>query len=61
MSRKAKPDFVVTDKAADDRISVKATEVKGPALVTEPPAAKQAPPDDAMIQQILERQAVFGF
>lgn len=61
MSKKAKADFVVDDKAVADRHSVKNPDAKAPVFVKEPDATKQPPPDDAMIQQILERQAVFGF
>ena len=61
MSKKAKVDFVATDKAFADRHSVKNPEAKAPVFAQEPAATKQSPPDDALIQQILERQAVFGF
>ena len=61
MSQKAKPDFVVTDKATDGQTGAKEAEVREPLFKAEPSAAKSAPPEDAMVQQILERQAVFGF
>ena len=61
MSKKAKADFVATDKAIADRHSVKNPDAKAPVFAPEPSVTKQPPPDDAMIQQILERQAVFGF
>jgi hypothetical protein len=61
MSKKAQADFVATDKAVAGGHNVKNQEAKGPAFPQDPVVTKQPPPDDAMVQQILERQAVFGF
>ena len=61
MSQKTKPGLVVTDPTIADRAGAKEVEAKDSTFVPEPSAAKQSPPEDAMVQQILERQAVFGF
>jgi hypothetical protein len=61
MSKKAKADFVATDKAAAGGHNVKNQDAREPAFPPVPVVTKQPPPDDAMVQQILERQAVFGF
>jgi hypothetical protein len=61
MPKKAKADFVATDKAIAGRHDAKSQDTKAPAFVPEAVLTKQPPPDDAMVQQILERQAVFGF
>jgi hypothetical protein len=61
MSQNAKASLVVTDKTVADRTDAKEPDAKGPAFASEPSVAKQPPPDDAMVRQILERQAVFGF
>jgi hypothetical protein len=61
MSKKAKADFVTTDKVVAGRHNVKGQEAKGTTFLPEPVVTKQPPPDDAMVQQILERQAAFGF
>ncbi|HXB57986.1 MAG TPA: hypothetical protein VNU95_00365 [Candidatus Acidoferrales bacterium] len=59
MSQKA--NFIATDKAVDDQANAKKSDAKTPALVPEATATKLPPTDDDMVQQILERQAVFGF
>jgi hypothetical protein len=61
MSKKAKADFVATDKTVADRHNVKNPGAKTPVSAPEPVTTKLPPPDDAMVRQILERQAAFGF
>jgi hypothetical protein len=61
MSQKAKMDFAATDKMVAGQNDVENPEATAPALAPEPVVTKQPPPDDTMVQQILERQAVFGF
>jgi hypothetical protein len=60
MSQKAKVDFVATAKTVGQH-NMKSQVTKEPAAMPEPAVTNQPPPDDAMVQQILERQAVFGF
>jgi hypothetical protein len=61
MSQKAKMGYVETGNAITDQTGAKKPDAKAPAFAPEPAATKLPPPDDAMVQQILERQAVFGF
>jgi hypothetical protein len=61
MSQEPKKDFAATDKAVTDLRSVKSQDTRSPILMPESSVASLPPSDDAMVQQILERQAVFGF
>jgi hypothetical protein len=61
MAKEAKLDFVPGDKSATARPEEKHPEAKAPAIP--PPSAVVPPPlaQNKMVEQILERQAVFGF
>jgi hypothetical protein len=60
MSQKVKMDFDA-EKIVAGQHDVENAEAKVPALAPGAVVTKQPPPDDTMVQQILERQAVFGF